>query len=283
MTAAIEAPRRPIPHTSALRKSDKPHSGGCCQRTIEFIAGLPYSSWEEADVTTGSEQWRALTHDEERHLFRQMNLAYFQAFCLRQKMTDDGDEISADEVERLIARADSIREELARSFYKLNFSIVSRYANRMHTFDELVCEGHFTLLRALARFNPERGYRFSTYAMHAIRRRIFRFMQQRHRQRQGTEAWSDSSAPAEERKGSLAYQQTLTAATAALERLLPELSPRERFVIRARFGWGREFEPRTLQQIADELGVSRERIRQLEERALRKLRTLAATLDIELE
>lgn len=255
------------------------------QRTIEFVPGLPYASWNEDPVDVGSREWQALTHDKERHLFRQMNLAYFQASCLQQKHSGEcgyDDEMNAAEIKRLMARADSIREEIAQAFYKLNYSIASRYANKINTFDELVCEGHFTLLRAIARFDPERGYRFSTYAMHAIRRRIFRFMQQRQRQRQGTDPWSDSAAAVELGKGSLAYEHTLTAATTALERLLSELSPRERFVIRARFGWGREFEPRTLQQIADELGVSRERIRQLEQRALRKLRTLAATLDIEL-
>lgn len=65
-----------------------------------------------------------------------------------------------------------------------------------------------------------------------------------------------------------------------LESALYELTARERYIVRCRFGWGREFEPRTLQEIAAELGVSRERVRQLEAKAIQKLRQIASGMDI---
>jgi RNA polymerase primary sigma factor len=56
-----------------------------------------------------------------------------------------------------------------------------------------------------------------------------------------------------------------------LQRLLTQLKPREQLVIERRFGLGNSPIPETLQQVGDDLGVTRERIRQIEEKALRRL------------
>jgi RNA polymerase primary sigma factor len=137
------------------------------------------------------------------------------------------------------------------------------------------------LLQAISRFNPERGFRFSTYAMHAIRRRLLRYVKSKHRKRQSEAPWNDDATSSDDRRWTLAYEQRISANVTKLERLLTRLSPRERYVLRSRFGWGREFDARTLQQVADEFGVSRERIRQLESRALKKLRAMAKEAKLE--
>jgi RNA polymerase primary sigma factor len=61
-----------------------------------------------------------------------------------------------------------------------------------------------------------------------------------------------------------------------VERMLGHLKPRERAVIELRFGLGTE-EPRTLEEVGRRLNLSRERIRQIEERAKQKLRLMART------
>jgi RNA polymerase primary sigma factor len=61
-----------------------------------------------------------------------------------------------------------------------------------------------------------------------------------------------------------------------VERMLRHLKPRERAVIELRFGLGPE-EPRTLEEVGRRLKLSRERIRQIEERAKQKLRLMART------
>ncbi|MGE5848627.1 MAG: RNA polymerase sigma factor RpoD/SigA [Candidatus Methylomirabilota bacterium] len=61
-----------------------------------------------------------------------------------------------------------------------------------------------------------------------------------------------------------------------VERMLTHLKPRERAVIELRFGLGSE-EPRTLEEVGRRLNLSRERIRQIEERAKQKLRLMART------
>jgi RNA polymerase sigma factor (sigma-70 family) len=251
------------------------------RRELRFLPGLPYADWQEIELEPRPAEWRVLSSDEERLLFRQMHLAYWRAASLREAvLAGDRSERTWHEFALQVGRAESIRDELFRAFSKLNLAIAGRFTNRFMTFDELASEGQFTLLRAISRFDPERGFRFSTYAMHAIRRRLLRFIRQR--QRQAATALAGDTVPLDTRRWSIAYEQRIHAATAAVERLLAQLSSRERYVVRARYGWGREFEPRTLREIAADLGVSRERVRQLEERSLRKLRNLASTLDVEI-
>ena len=62
-----------------------------------------------------------------------------------------------------------------------------------------------------------------------------------------------------------------------LDTLLDQLDRREKFIIRARFSLGGHRKVQTLQRLADSLGVSKERVRQLETRALGRLRDLGAT------
>ena len=267
MTDLIEAPRR----EPSARHHAAPGRG--LDQEIRFAPGLPYETWEEVDISLNMGEWRPLTAPEESLLFRQMNLAYFHAARLRDEMrAGEEDAASLGEFGRLIERAQSIRDALLHAFFKLNLSIAGRFTNCHHPFDELVSEGQLTLLRSISRFDPERGFRFSTYAMHAIRRRILRFIRQRQRERQSAKTWCEESSPVDTRRWTLAYERRISETMAIVERLLLQLPPRERYVLRSRFGWGREFEPRTLREIAAELGVSRERVRQLEERALGKLR-----------
>jgi len=63
--------------------------------------------------------------------------------------------------------------------------------------------------------------------------------------------------------------------------MLEQLDRRERFIIRSRYALGAHRKVRTFQCLADKLGVSKERVRQLEQRAVSKLRTLAAEFEMD--
>lgn len=292
MTITLERPstRSALPprtHVPAARPRSTEFRAKHLDSPIEYFAGLPYGDWNEVPIPARPAEWRALTVDEEQLLFQQMNLALYRAECLRRDLVtrDDEEDSTVDEcreIERLTQRAQSIRDELLHAFHKLNLSLAGRFTNRLNTFDELASEGFVVLLRAIARFNPERGFRFSTYAMHAIRRRMLRFVKSKQRLRLAEKCWDDDAENGDAGRWTLAYEQRITETIAKLEQLLARLSPRERYVLRSRFGWGREFDARTLQQVADEYGVSRERVRQLESRALKKLRAMVKDLKLEI-
>lgn len=66
------------------------------------------------------------------------------------------------------------RERMIRSNLRLVISIAKRYSNMGLSFSDLVEEGNIGLMRAVEKFNPERGYRFSTYASWWIKQAIMR-------------------------------------------------------------------------------------------------------------
>jgi RNA polymerase primary sigma factor len=255
------------------------------EREFAFLPGLRYSELDETPIDFDSFTQRSLLPvDVEAGLFRQMNLALFQADAIRTAITSTAafPRADLDELLRLAARADRIRNTLATVFTKLALSIAAQFASVSNPLDELMSESHESILRAVGKFDPDRGFRFSTYLTHAVRRQLLRYLQRRQRDRQRTFAAADETALPETKRWTLAYEQQVTRGVHDVERLLQELKPRDRYVIRSRFGWGRDFEPRTLQEIASELGVTRERVRQLEQRALKKLAALAAEQQLEL-
>lgn len=70
--------------------------------------------------------------------------------------------------------APEARHQMIRSNLRLVISIAKRYANMGLSFSDLVEEGNIGLMRAVEKFNPERGYRFSTYASWWIKQAIMR-------------------------------------------------------------------------------------------------------------
>jgi RNA polymerase sigma factor (sigma-70 family) len=255
-------------------------SGLMC-REIRFTPNLDYSSVSyDALADLPLDETSILTAESEARLFTQMNLAYYRASSGRSELdTDDPNPVLADEVAEMLAQADVLRNCLAVVFHKLTVSVAKGFVTPRHSLDELVSEGDAVLLRAITLFDPSRGFRFSTYATHALRRRFARYISCREHQFAVPVDFRDAPPIPDRRRWTPAYQHQTEARVEWLETALYELDPRERYIVRCRFGWGREFEPRTLQDIAEELGVSRERVRQLEARAMSKLQQLAQTCD----
>lgn len=250
-------------------------------REICFAPDLDYDSIDaDALVDLPLDETSILTAETEASLFAQMNLAYYRASACRAELAGDNfNQTQAVEAMRLLQQADLLRNRLAVVFHKLTVSVAKGFVTPRHALDELVSEGDAVLLRAITLFDPSRGFRFSTYATHALRRRLARYIGSRQHQYAVPVDFSDAPPIPDRRRWTLAYQQQTEARAQWLETAIYKLDHRERYIVRCRFGWGREFEPRTLQDIADELGVSRERVRQLEARAMRKLQALAEAFD----
>jgi RNA polymerase sigma factor (sigma-70 family) len=273
----------PPTRSSAGSSCDRLNVAALRERPISFLRDIDYSMLtEEALVLSDLVESTRLDQVREQQLFRQMNLAFYQAAQLR----DELDRVAAvpaewEELQRLLRRGLTIRNRLMMVYHKLTLAIARSFVSRRVTWDELCSEGQATLIYAISKFNPDRGFRFSTYATHSIRRGLARYVHQQYRR--GEVSLDGEGLPVvESGRWTFSYERRVERTMQQLETLLRDLAPRERYVIRARFGWGREFEPRTLQQIADEFGVSRERIRQLELRALRKLRSWAQDRGLEI-
>jgi RNA polymerase sigma factor (sigma-70 family) len=238
----------------------------CQQRDPPF--SCPFAVPETALRRRPHERLSAL---EERELFQHLAR-------IRQRLAElvpagssatPGDRI---EVMRLTCQACSLRRYLAQCYFKLAVSVARACAAHYQEIDDLVGQACVTLMRALDLFEVQRGYRFSSYATRAMRSELGRYLARRRRvtDRSVDPKLLQAEAAAPDRgkhPGHSAY--------CALEQLLDDLEPREADVVRSRFGLHDRPGAQTLQAVADRLGISRERVRQLEQQALQKLRRRA--------
>ncbi len=228
--------------------------------------------------------------------------------------------------------AGEARSRMIRSNLRLVISIAKRYTNMGLSFSDLVEEGNVGLMRAVEKFNPKRGYRFSTYASWWIKQAIMRalsnqgktiripvymyeiiskwrkvrdgLMQKLNRIPTRKEIAKVMEVPVHKiqeienitgRPGSLNAPVSLESSAELIDlieddasrspeeemgevlrnerihEILQTLDERERKILILRFGLEGE-SSHTLEEVAKKFGITRERIRQIEASALKKIR-----------
>jgi RNA polymerase primary sigma factor len=224
-----------------------------------------------------------LSNAQEAHLFRKMNYLRFLAERTRSRLDPARVEPrDFEEVARWHGQAAAVRDQIIRANLRLVVSIAKRHAGSYNDITELVSDGNVALIQAVDRFDYARGNKFSTYASWAIingLKRRKREQNNRARFVTGDEVILQSAADtrADEHDQEKADKQRQR----EVERLLGRLDDRERRIIASRYGIGGGDE-KTRKQIGKELGISKERVRQLEARAENKLRQPAQTEAVDL-
>jgi len=226
-----------------------------------------------------------LNKAQEQHYFRLMNFLKFQANQLQSEL-DLSHPVSrvVRKLKKLLDEATKIKSLLIRSNLRLVVSIAKRHLKPGVNFFELVSDGNMSLIRAIEKFDYSRGNKFSTYASWAIMKNFARSVPAEHtrndRFRTGYEEVFQQSNDL--RANQFAAEITNTAQRSALMEILAELDGREQKVIACRFGLLQGTEPETLEQVGNRLGVTKERVRQIEVRTLDKMRKIACRKQVEI-
>lgn len=227
-----------------------------------------------------------LAASDERDLFRLMNYCKFRANAARSSLSPKRpNQRKLVEFDQFLNMAARLRNHIVNANVRLVVSIVKKFADQTNDFDELFSEGVHSLMRAAEKFDFARGFRFSTYATCAIRRELANHVDKAARRRKrfhsGAGDLLQTSCEPQSREGLAPRVHAELYNT--LARMMRRLDERERTIVLSRYGFKSEVGKRTFQSLGDELGVCKERVRQLEARALRKLRTIAEAGGFDLE
>jgi RNA polymerase primary sigma factor/RNA polymerase sigma factor len=225
-----------------------------------------------------------LTREQEVYLFRKFNYLKFKASKLRNELDPATARSNLmDEIERLYDQAVAVKNQIVRANLRLVVSIAKRHVGPTDNFFELVSDGNMSLIRAAEKFDYSRGNKFSTYASWAIMKNFARTIPDEHRRhdrfRTGTSEMF--GATADGRSDQLGQESAQSQREHQIGKILERLDDREQKIIMRRFGLDHAQEPLTLKEVGEEMGVTKERVRQLEARALAKLRLAASDEKIE--
>ncbi len=231
--------------------------------------------------TVKTAQQVILTGAEEKVLFHQFNYARFRIWEIQQEVwSTPARKPTPEQADQILAwhrRGDLIRQQIANTNLALVLAMAKRTRMSEVDFADLVSEGNMALLRAVDKFDAGRGYKFSTYACRAILKAFSRqgMKLSKYRQRFPTDF-----DPKLERSNFLETKRNTFEKDAAEEvkRIVlnnrAELTDVERTVIEHRFGLesGEQDKPMTLEQVGQIIGVTKERVRQIQNKAMEKIR-----------
>jgi RNA polymerase primary sigma factor/RNA polymerase sigma factor len=220
-----------------------------------------------------------LTREQEVWLFRKFNYLKFKATKLREQL--DAENPSGrmmDQIERLYDEIVEIKNRIVRSNLRLVVSIAKRRVSAGDSFFDLVSDGNMSLIRAVEKFDYARGNKFSTYASWAIMKNYARTIPDEHKRRERFRAADMELLHEAADKRADEYQQRIAASDRLQQvgKFLDRLDQREQTIIIRRYGLDHEHAPQTLKEVGCALGVTKERVRQIEAKAIEKLREAAA-------
>lgn len=212
-----------------------------------------------------------LSPEQERAIFRRYNYLKFKADRLRSKIDPlDASGQLLDEAEALLAESERVKNDILRANLRLVVSIARRHVGRAPEFFETVSDGNLSLMRAVEKFDYARGFKFSTYASWAVMRNYARTIPEQVYQTRLVTGAEEVLTNTAARQDSAA-DGVLDAARQLIARGLAVLTDRERDIVVRHYGLDESSAPQTLDQIGRLFGVTKERIRQIERKAMAKL------------
>ena len=255
---------------------------------IEPIGYMPHDNFRRPKVIKAILEEKveavvsqSLNKDQEQVLFIQMNYARYKMCQIRRKLLRQSPWSRKTILELLKWHKKQLQ---ARSqIVTANIGLVLAMAKKVNfagvEFTDLVSEGSMALLRATDKFDCQRGFKFSTYACRAIFKGFSRTAKQNYRYRKRFPTQWDTVLEKDDHLEILRqeeHENGIEEVREIFEENLADLSGIEQSVIEMRFSLQSSLKrPLTLKQVGDKLGLTKERIRQIQNNALAKIREVA--------
>jgi len=216
-----------------------------------------------------------LTPARERALFLKFNFHKYLFVAARRRLDPDlARARDLNQLEGHLRRATDVKNAIVAANLRLVVSVARKHLRTGLSLAELISDGNITLMRAVEGFDLHKGHRFSTYATLALMKGFARSVPQ---MLAGLHRAGDELALASVADPRLGSAVTRVAERDEVHQLLARLTDRERRILCAHFGLETGEGAETCEQVGERLGLSRERIRQIEQAALAKLRDAVGT------
>ncbi|MFW5732994.1 MAG: sigma-70 family RNA polymerase sigma factor [Planctomycetota bacterium] len=231
---------------------------------------------DAAEISSAPRRSR-LTAAEERTMFKRYNYARYRLAGLIEAQNRRRIASRSREMVHWYRRAMHTRSELVRANMALVLAMGKRTRIPNVDFGELVSEGNMALLRSVEKFDVSRGFKFSTYACRAILKAFNRLATKtgRYRQRFPTEFNPDlERSDYDVMKHEMQREDSVDALRDILARNRAKLTDVEQTIVIERFALGtRKRKGRTLAEVGKMVGLTNERVRQIQNLALEKIRS----------
>jgi len=226
-----------------------------------------------------------LEKEQEPVLFMAMNYLKYRAALLRAKIDLKSPCVGVlDRIEQKLKDAEKLRNYIIQANLRLVYAIAKGLTDQANSFDEIVSDGQLPLMRAVEIFDVGRGNRFSTYGTWAVRNFLFRSTKKRRKYRSTFLSGVESVAVglSDSRTTARSHESYHSTVHEVLTKILVTLDERDQLILKRRFGLQQSGVPQKFREIAEDLGVSTERVRQLTIRSLKRMRETIEEQNLEI-